>query len=60
MEEMMSLTLGKTSTISSFALVPKLDKYPTQNVRSRQPLKLSILANQDYHESRHLFFRNVS
>ena len=45
MEEMMSLTLGKTSTISSFALLPKLDEYSTETVRSKQPLKLSILAN---------------
>ena len=43
-----------------FALLPKLDKYSTQNVRSKQPLKLSILANQDYRESSHLFFRYVS
>lgn len=44
MEEMMSLTLGKTANRSSFVLLPKLDKHSTQNERSKQPLKLSILA----------------
>lgn len=45
MEEIMSLTLGKTSNRSSFVLVLKLDKHSTQKKRFKQPLKLPIVVN---------------